>query len=505
MLDAPSRWTTAGQTRGLDPLAMLGPIEQLYQKGLLPGFSSVTTRIRYYSFHSWWLTQYADAEGGQSTSQEKFQDHTRRVEALFALASLEAEPNEGGLAGYFFARDKLAETTDPIDFRRETDRRSTEKYRYLKPMGGAFPGIYTGQMEEIGLLTKARNHDLPIPTEQGRRLAAAFETAIGYRGDAFLTIAEAGVVSRDDLAEFSVFAPSRIDPNSEEMELLRTLLMGYEGPEDSGECRGASLRAILEMAKTQQDEGATKGVSENDLRWGWHAQRDTAVTDVVKLWAAYQAGDVLRTSYEAILRYATLVLEDYTDGRTLSGLVGEICAPLSGQTFRNWLNGVDEASCETKFEDLQALALMRRAPLDEIIAPVARLARLWSRDMGVLADAYPPADGWQTAYTELTLIDDLGGRPADKAFAEILDRRVIRRHMQVATRKFHGQNNYTFLIEVESGCLRARETRTVEKSGPRLGTAIQFLNDLHLLENGRITAFGRLWMYQSRDLMGESA
>ncbi|TDE35640.1 hypothetical protein E1B25_16940 [Antarcticimicrobium sediminis] len=484
---------------------MLGPIEQLYQKGLLPGFSSVTTRIRYYSFHAWWLTRYADAKGGQSTSQEIFQDHTRRVEALFALSGLAAKPDETGLAGYFFARDKLAEAVDPVDFRRETDRQSGEKDRYLSPMGGAFPGIYAGQMEEIGLISKAKNHDLMVPTKLGRRLAAAFEAVIKDQGDAFLAVAEEGVVSRDDLARFSVFAPSGIDPHGEEAELLRALLMGYEGPEDSGECRGATLRAILEMAAAHEDAGFRNGVSANGLRWEWHAQRDSAVTDVVKLWAAYQAGDVLRTSYEALLRHATLILEEYPDGTSLSGLVGEISAPLSGQSFRNWRGGVDEAYRETDFEELQESALVRGASLDEIIAPVARLARLWSEDMDVLEDAYPPTNEGQTVYSELKLIKKLDSASAERGFAQILDERVIRRHLRVAARKFHGQNNYTFLIEAESGTVRARESRTVEASGPRLGTAVQFLNDICLLKDGRITALGRRWMHRRENSLGGSA
>ncbi|WP_282052032.1 hypothetical protein [Phaeobacter inhibens] len=503
LLDAPSRWTTAGLTRGLDPLAMLGPIELLYQKGLLPGFSSVTTRIRYYSFHAWWVTQYADAEGGQSTSREKFQNHTRGVEALFALASLNAEPEETGLAGYFFARDKLAESAGHIDFRHETDRLTPEEQRYLNPLGGAFPGIYAGQMEEIGLLAKARNHDLLLPTTLGRRLAAAFAASIGDIGPAFLSAAQAGSVSLEDLESFALFAPSWIDPESEEADLLRTLLMGYQNKVDADKCRGESLRAILDFANQREEAGDNTVVSAERLRWAWHSQLESSSPDAVKLWAAYQAGDVLRTSFEALLRHATLLLEDHPDGRTLSELVTELSAPLAGETFCQWLSGVDVKYGGMEFGKLQVQALQQEATLDEILAPLARLKRHWMDYMDILADAYPLNEEGQTAYTELSCIEALADDPADLALAYILRERVIQRHLRVAARKFHNQNNYTFLIEAESGYLRARETRSIEASGPRLGTAIQFLHDLHLLKDGQITSIGRAWIRERSNSAGE--
>lgn len=97
MPDGIADFTQAKDERGLDPIAMLGPIETLYQQKLLPGFSSVTTRLRYYSFHAWWITQYADRV--RNTDRKVFQLFTRRCEALYALAAMQANRSEVGLAG----------------------------------------------------------------------------------------------------------------------------------------------------------------------------------------------------------------------------------------------------------------------------------------------------------------------------------------------------------------------------------------------------------------------
>ena len=52
------QWTELGQVTGLDPLGMQRPIELVYQS-LLPGISTITLRLRYYSFLPWLLDAYA--------------------------------------------------------------------------------------------------------------------------------------------------------------------------------------------------------------------------------------------------------------------------------------------------------------------------------------------------------------------------------------------------------------------------------------------------------------
>lgn len=97
-MDGLVEWTEIGRQQGLDHLAMLSPIEALYQS-LLPGFTSVTTRLRNYSFYAWCLVRYAEKlhDGSLTT----FQDFMRRAEALYALAAAQY-PGETGVAGATF-------------------------------------------------------------------------------------------------------------------------------------------------------------------------------------------------------------------------------------------------------------------------------------------------------------------------------------------------------------------------------------------------------------------
>lgn len=91
-MDGISEWTEIGAEQGLDHLAMLSPVEAHYQS-LLRGFSSVTTRLRNYSFYAYWVAHYKRQV--RNDARRVFEDRTRRVEALYALAASQQRKETG--------------------------------------------------------------------------------------------------------------------------------------------------------------------------------------------------------------------------------------------------------------------------------------------------------------------------------------------------------------------------------------------------------------------------
>ena len=124
-------WTEMGQASGLDPLGMARPTEVVYQS-LLPGISTITNRLRYYSFFPWILDRYARDSG--STSREEFFQFQRRSEALFALVGVAGRYNNG-LSGANWASGLLVMDGDVIDFGATAER--LDGKGYLKNKGGA--------------------------------------------------------------------------------------------------------------------------------------------------------------------------------------------------------------------------------------------------------------------------------------------------------------------------------------------------------------------------------
>lgn len=156
------QWTELGQDTGLDPLGMQRPIEVIYQS-LLPGISTITLRLRYYSFYPWLLDAYS--KSNPSTDLEEFRTFQRKAEALLALICAHGS-GEVGVAGINWATRTLQSLgANPaadvvVDFAAGADLASDEE-NYLLNKGGAFGGIYSSQLREMGLIrTDDPNLDL---------------------------------------------------------------------------------------------------------------------------------------------------------------------------------------------------------------------------------------------------------------------------------------------------------------------------------------------------------
>jgi hypothetical protein len=92
--------------------------------------------------------------------------------------------------------------------------------------------------------------------------------------------------------------------------------------------------------------------------------------------------------------------------------------------------------------------------------------------------------------TEGRYLDQCGDTAFPDIVGKIMDERVMRRHLWVALRKFQRQGDYTFLIETDDGLVRLRDKDGPVYTNPRLGPAVRFLRDIHLLDDGGLTSRG---------------
>jgi hypothetical protein len=73
----------------------------------------------------------------------------------------------------------------------------------------------------------------------------------------------------------------------------------------------------------------------------------------------------------------------------------------------------------------------------------------------------------------------------------LLQERVVRRHLWIALRKLRYQNDYTFLFEPDNGRIRLRAKDGPVFTNPRLGPALTFLKDIHLIGEAGLTLLGQ--------------
>lgn len=499
-------WTSLEKKRGLDPLGMQTTSIALYQQ-LLPGISNVTLRMRYYGLYAWLADWYAKTV--RTTDIEQWCRFLRRTEALYALVAQRAG-NERGIPGSRWAARTLGDQ-DAITFSDWTDRQSPNQY--LQQKFGAFGAAYGSQLLEVGVLTSVATqagHNIPVPSVGlGDALASAFEREAGGAAAVFLEAIEAGTVTPVQLVQIGPMLPSRIPVGSQERQLYEDMLFGKGEVKDRGATqRAQTLRLLLRMAAEYEAP-----LNPDLVRWSLYAGCRTDGSPLQPMpeadgsqafsWRVYQANDILHACYEALLRYVLDVLETFPQGISLPTLLDVVVQRVSSELDwqpQSWAALVEETpeperpleraeNSDWTFsqEVLQAGAYMAISSPQTVRSALKLLAVLYRRFHPLLESIRSklPVLGTgpfaQSLLTELELFDRNSSLPWSEFLSDLLRTRVIDRHIWVAMQKLRAQSDYTFLIEADNGLLRMKQKDGPVFTNPRLGPAITFLEDIHLM------------------------
>lgn len=509
-------WTEYRKKNGLDPLGMQNSSVNLYQT-FLPGISNVTLRMRYYGLYAWLARVYLKEYG--DTNPESWKRFVRRAEALYALIA-HAHGNESGVAGIEWAqRTYDAASDEPIDF--GTDAEPGSETYYLKQSWGAYGAAYSSQLFEIGIYTSGQGHDLPLPSEEiGDSLAAAFEIMLGDNGPKVIELIDRGTVSKAELDALATLSPSEIKTDSEERSLYQqVLLRADETDEASAISRRLSLTLIMKIAALLKREPKP-----DEIRWILYAGFDQKGTPLVAgndaleaqrlRWWVYHANDLSHIAMECLLKFTLDLLASYPLGIPLARLL-PICTeqileaaggePNSWQAFLDGITSAPNAyaSDNPDSDYMLAQTVIRGAGRSDasfcapetawaaikLLATVHKRLRTEDHDIAAELGHFDP-DWFRSLLTETRFLDQQIEAPFAEMIARLLEERVIRRHLWVALRKFRHQGDYTFLIETDEGRVRLREKDGPVFTNPRLGPAITFLRDIHLIGGQGLTDFG---------------
>ncbi|NVD29119.1 hypothetical protein HUO14_14565 [Parasphingorhabdus flavimaris] len=494
------QWTEIGQDSGLDPLGMQRPIEVLFQS-LLPGISTITLRLRYYSFFAWALEVYAKTKG--QTDPRTFNVFHRRAEVLLALASAR-NGSELGVTGIEWAGRQISGVEDGgdsnqvIHFDVAADPDTPPEHRYLRNKGGAFGAIYSTQMAEMGLIELANEEiGLPFCTSAALPLAHGFEEAIGDRSTDFLQILDTGKASISQLDDLSVCLPSKVVAGSIEQSGLADALLGRLGRPSSGNAaRRETIRLLLSQAGKVGKRPRT-----DDLKWEFfelaNQPGEGLSSEICEAWALYQACDLCRLAYECLLAAALVAVRGGPAARlSMQEAVAALTqqAKISGDpSFKDFLAS---ACTDRTIRDVSEamLAAQRRGEIGEMVkSSVFLIAQLYRRSKEFspkVIEWLNVDDYFQSLVSEARFYEGLLKIQTSEAVGRIISERVIKRHLWVASRKLRSKA-YTFLLEPDEGVLRYRDDFRVSPSSPRLDQAIQFLEDCKLLDEAGITLLGK--------------
>jgi hypothetical protein len=509
-------WTEYRKKNGLDPLGMQNTSVALYQR-LLPGISNVTLRMRYYGLYAWLSAVYARRIG--DTDPKTWQRFVRRAEALYALAA-QTRGGEGGIAGILWAQRKLSGTdASSVDFAGDAEPGSPTYY--LKQAWGAFGAAYQSQLFEIGVFSEVTEHAVPVPSPDiGDEMAARFEAACGYLATRFIEAIERGNVTRDELGQFAPMTPGGIGTDDDERLLYERVLFAEAGQQRSTDLdRRRTMLLILELARQL---GRSPDVG--DVRWAFYSgclpdgeplQFPVGLDHQQGRWWIYQANDLAHICFETLLKFLLDLLEPHPSGLTPGALIGQAVAEIVAtaedrpETWSEFLRQTtpaanaasdevplaermlteavlragragDEQQCppEAAWQALQLLAVLCKRT--EVLDP-DRLSELAEFENGA----------FRSLLTEVRFLRAHRELPFDQLLARLLEERVLRRHLWIALRKLRYQNDYTFLFEPDNGRIRLRAKDGPVFTNPRLGPALTFIRDVHLLDEAGLTPLGQ--------------
>jgi hypothetical protein len=452
------------------------------------------------------LEAYAK-RSGVTNDYDEFRYYQRRAEALFALTCARGQV-ELGVAGIEWAHRRLA-SVDPntavpsVDFRVGADPESDVNVRYLRNKGGAFGGIYSSQMREMGLV-KLDDPEIPVPfcTDAALPLAEGFQQSIGGLADVFLATVEAGEVTLATLDQLAPIKPSNIGPGSTEQKELAAVLMARNiSATDSDLTRSQTLKMLLNLANQLR-----RPPKSDEAKWIWFGatsvpHAEVAISELQPVWALYQASDLLRLAYETLLLAGLRILNNAPPNSTsidgiVTGLIDMADLP-QDLPLKDWLME------QVDVENLENHARVAAHAMQEALSGaedekavmsawtlIAALS-LKAKELDHIAlDWLGSAKHFQSLVSEFEFVESRRDLPVQTALSELLKERILRRHLWVASRKFRNQKAYTFLFEPDDGALRFRDFFRVSPSSPRIDQAVQFLRDVQYLSEGGVTAYG---------------
>lgn len=506
-------WTEYREKNGLDPLGMQTSSIALYQS-LMPGISNVTLRVRYYGYYAWLARTYSQRV--RSTNPRDWQRYLRRAEALYALVAQRCG-GETGVAGVTWAAKVLAEAPDKVDFAADAEPGSPT--HYLQQAWGAYGAAYGTQLHTIGILADATEHSIAVPsTSVGEPTADAFAAALGPLARIVSDAIDAGTVSLGALDDLAPIRPSAIGSNGSERDLYERILFATAGlNRDQDQERRRSLLLLLTVVGHLK-----RAPSVSELRWLLYSGSDddghaiawrTPILEAQRRrWWAYQANDLTHVAYEALLKLALDQLEPHQSGIPGEALLARVLEHLQSSGVLSgcsWAEFVaQQGGAKAEAEKTLSTDVMRAGRLevattpDDAAAALQLLAVVQSRVQifrETIREQFGRLDPavFRSVWSELGFLEKHGHESMDVFVSRLIEQRILRRHLWVAMRKLRHQGDYTFLIEADDGRIRLRAKDGPVLTNPRLGPALTFLKDIHLVGEHGLTDRGQQVLAQA--------
>jgi len=488
---------------GLDPMGSTNIGEAIYSRAL-PGLTSVTDRIRYYSFYCWFFDKYASEVGDPNPKEQR--KLIRRAEYLLALIA--AKNHWEGYAGITKAQAYYSEDLSILDLKEGTGESSQQfDGSYWANPQGVFGDNYKASMRTLGLIIEGQP-DVYIRSEyedkelvSGKLLGDGFAKSIGNLcAKTFWSAIRSGEISRDSFEMLSSAVDmKRIPSGSEEQVLLVKLLTSQDLPRDVNETylRKESIRILLNYIKTESRPIGYQDLLKTIYENKGAGQEDT---DTLMAWYHFQLNQYWHMVITATLAAVLKALREKSDGSWcvekdfLKDLSEDVYKNLKSQDFvsSNWGSVVVS---DIGTHDL-AKSLTSGTYIERLSNSILLLRILMHDNHEYLSDLSSFERRYRIRNTThfIAKYDELNAKaeePFVQFYSNFLLRHIIQHHQFVAMLKMNASQSTEKLLR-EDGLIRLVDEIGFGFSDPRINTLMNFLNDLGILvkKEGTLTDDG---------------
>ena len=491
---SPFMSTRNSLSAGLNPLGMRTASEQLFTT-LLPGMNVVTLRIRYYSFYCWTLKKfYVNRE---RASLGNFRSYIRKSEFLMAL--IHAYCDDGlGIPGINVATQIIENNKFPIDIAASATPDGKNTGGYWKGALGALGTYYAASLQEMGLIAPIvdQPHFYNITkTEQGieyvcgEALADAFEESIGREcSDLFKECIMNGYVTAMELEKLGkVFRAHYID-GKEERELLKKMLLQVDHPtSDMEHCMRKETIGLL-LGFFVEHEGIT--LSEVEFAEFVYQQfkSDKVKSAAAVGWYAFYLNDCRQ--YEALCIFEQLLNE--LKSSTMPGGWEKIdeFADRIAKSVCNELK-VEEKTLHEVLNDWTSVTIpnnkMAKAFYNLLDNYVQNMEyNLYKDDLKVFFSTVR-----NDALEWFEKLEDQMDMKVHDCLKLFLTSDIIYNHYAESMRKFSQTGVATQKLAIENGEVRWLGDNEPSHSSPRIRTLSNFVSDLGLVSDYKLTSNGQ--------------
>ena len=507
--------TNANFVRGRDPLGMQNSSISVYSK-LLPGMTNLTLRLRYYGMYLWLLDEYHNLPKDHELhiNAEGQYNFIRRAELLLAYLMVNQYENEQSIIGSDYAiryKNDLIEN-GYYDIVSGADRinKDTERGVYWAYKSGALGQYYAGSLISLGLIYTRADRFFRTD-DKGKDLANAYKSTINNEtAKLFLKRILEGKLYDEDLIALDNITLNQNYSNTLEGDFYKQMLFaadGFKNKTIKGEIpsqRKKSIQLFLNLIDKSIDNNSWKDFPRT-IYQSYLKKINTDTTDAELGWYYYYLNELVHYTLETVF---WAMLMEMGDGKyTIEQFVAiiekkadEYQKEYFPYLIGNILTIID--SLDDKFETLQII--------DEIKSIVKAKETFKGLTKALFALLSLFKDNREniekTAYyaTNHSLNDKHGNvleifqdyikrneKENFQVFASKVAHKLINEHINIAYSKMRDSNKNLLKFIIEDGHLVHIETMSPNFTNPRLNTLYNFTKDLNLIENNKLTEYGK--------------